>query len=133
MGRNNDEAVLLAIGQITDKMDYDDPKHIEFILEKISNSREFMDSAYGRKFIEKLNVKLKKLMEDHVYQIDDLIRQSDEKTENLFRDIDDSLLQLASQRTSRKIQKLLWVVLGFSVINTIVVFSVALYVWNLNM
>ena len=124
---------MLAIGQITDKMDYDDPKHIEFILEKISNSREFMDSAYGRKFIEKLNVKLKKLMEDHVYQIDDLIRQSDEKTENLFRDIDDSLLQLASQRTSRKIQKLLWVVLGFSVINTIVVFFVALYVWNLNM
>ncbi len=140
MNNINDEAVLKAIGQITDKTDFDDPKHLKFILKTISSSPGFLESQYGRRFYDKIKSRLENLSSQQrtdssseTIMVGELIKQSDEKTESLFRDIDESLFQVASQRTSRTTQKLVWVILGLSLVNTIALFFVALFLWKLNM
>lgn len=133
MSRENDEAVLRAIGQITVKMDYDNPEHLRLILRTVQKSDGFLNSAYGKQYIRSINEKLRHVNGTADVALDDLIRQSDEKLENLFRDIDDSLYQVASQKTMRTTQKLVWINLGLTVINAIAIFFIALYVWNLNM
>lgn len=146
MSRENDDAVLIAIGQITVKMDYDNPEHLGFILNTVRSSELFVDSEYGKRYISMLEGRLERAKADEPVAIDesnafgidkeafgDLIRQSDEKTESLFRDIDESLFQVASQHTTQNTQKLVWVILGICVIDTIIMFFVALFVWKLNM
>ncbi len=151
MSRENDDAVLQAIGQITVKMDYDNPEHLGFILNIVRSSDRFVASDYGKRYISWLEKRLEKLKassekttgsaspeNQKAAAIDseffgDLIRQSDEKTESLFRDIDESMFQVASQRTSQNTQKLVWVILGLCAVNTVIMFFVALFVWKLNM
>ena len=148
MSRENDDAVLIAIGQITVKMDYDKPEHLGFILNTVRSSDRFVESVYGKRYISMLEDRVERLStgEDTRYgevgtgnsgidseAFGDLIRQSDERTESLFRDIDESLFQVASQRTTQNTQKLVWVILGLCVIDTVIMFFVALFVWKLNM
>ena len=133
MSRENDEAVLRAIGQITVKINDNDPNELKFVLKTIHTSEGFLRSEYGRAYIKKITARIESLTGDKGPSVYELIQRSDEKTESLFRDIDDSLFQVASQRTSESTQKLTWVVLALSVINTVMVFFVALFVWKLNM
>lgn len=53
--------------------------------------------------------------------------------EELFRDIDDSLLQVASQNTVRSIKKLTWITLGLTIFNTIAIFFLVLFLWKFMM
>ena len=50
--------------------------------------------------------------------------------EDLFKDMDDSLMKLASQRTVGTIKKLAWINMALSVINSIVIFFLALFLWK---
>ena len=65
--------------------------------------------------------------------LDAMIRRSDKKTEELFRDLDESLMDIASQRTARNTEKLVWVILALTILDTIAILFTALFVWNLNM
>ena len=133
MSRENDEAVLLAIGQITDKMDYDNPEHLRFILKTVKNSNSFLVSAYGKRFIKKISDRLNVISNGESASLEKLIKQSDKKTEDLFREIDDSLFQVASQKTTRSTQRIVWLILGLTLINTVAICFTALFVWKLNM
>lgn len=151
MSRENDDAVLRAIKQIEAKMDYENPKHLRLILQMVQKSDGFLSSVYGKQYISSIKERLahienKAHMSEEKSEndpsrtgqrtsmdLDQYLRQSDEKLESFFRDVDDSLFQVASQKSMRTAQKLLWFNLGLTVINTIVIFFIALYVWNLNM
>ncbi len=133
MNRENDNAVLQAIGQIIDKMDFDNPQHLRFVLNTVKKSDAFLSSPYGRRFEKKIADRLNSMQKSGSAPIEKLIKQSDEKTENLFREIDSSLFQVASQKTTRSTQRLTWVILALTLVNTVVVFFVALFVWKLNM
>ncbi|MBQ6134479.1 MAG: hypothetical protein IJI65_10040 [Lachnospiraceae bacterium] len=133
MNRENDNAVLQAIGQIIDKMDFDNPQHLRFVLNTVKKSDVFLSSPYGRRFEKKIADRLNSMQKSGSAPIEKLIKQSDEKTENLFREIDSSLFQVASQKTTRSTQRLTWVILALTLVNTVVVFFVALFVWKLNM
>ena len=133
MSREKDNSVLIAIGQITDKMDYDNPEHLKFILKTVMKSEAFLSSPYGKRYAKKISDRLKSMENGGSVPIEKLIKQSDEKTENLFREIDSSLFQVASQRTTRSTQRLTWVILALTLLNTVVIFFVALFVWKLNM
>lgn len=50
--------------------------------------------------------------------------------EDLFKDMDDSLMQLASQSTVGTIKKLSWINITLSIINSIVIFFLALFLWK---
>ena len=151
MSRDNDDAVLRAIKQINAKVDYDNPDHLRLILQMVKKSEGFLNSAYGRQYIRSINERLahpkavksptkgnerpdpSKEEPKGDLLLDEYLRQSDEKLEGFFRDIDDNLFHVASQSTMRTTQKLVWFNLGLTVINTIVIFFIALFVWNLNM
>lgn len=147
MSKEKDRAVLCAIGQITDKMDLDDPKHLKYVLDTVVKSDDFCRSEYGKRFIGKMRDKLARLTKEQaVYKtaqpvsyaqdtvgLDELIRLSDEKTQGLFRDMDDILFQVASQHTTRTTQRLVWIVVALTLINTIVLFFIAYVVWRLSM
>lgn len=128
----NDENVLISMGRIMDKMDFDNPEHLKYIIQELNGNKTFQSSAYGRRFIDKVNKLLKKRTSDNVSQVNELISKSDKKTEDFFRDVDDTLLRMASQKTTRSIQRLTWVVLAISLINAVVTFFIAVYVWQLN-
>lgn len=131
MSKEKDRSVLCAIGQITDKMDLDDPKHLKYVLDTVAKSDDFKQSAYGTRFIERMKLKLARMSQEQT--VDELIRQSDEKTQGLFRDMDDILFQVASQHTTRTTQRLVWFTVALTIINTIVLFFIALLVWRLSM
>lgn len=145
MSKEKDRAVLCAIGQITIKMDLDDPKHLRYVLDTVVESDDFRQSAYGKRFIDRLQKKLLRIKQeqavgaatqptqDATVGLDELIRLSDEKTQGLFRDMDDILFQVASQHTTRTTQRLVWFTVALTVINTIVLFFVAYIVWRLSM
>ena len=151
MSKEKDRAVLCAIGQITDKMDLDDPKHLRYVLDTVVKSDDFRQSVYGTRFIDKMRKKLVRITQEQaVYKtpdtgqalsvqsgstvgLDELIRQSDEKTQGLFRDMDDILFQVASQHTTRTTQRLVWFTVALTVINTIILFFIAYVVWRLSM
>ena len=133
MNRENDNAVLQAIGQIIDKMDFDNPQHLRFVLNTVKKGDVFLSSPYGRRFEKKIADRLNSMQKSGSAPIEKLIKQSDEKTENLFREIDSSLFQVASQKTTRSTQRLTWVILALTLVNTVVVFFVALFIWKLNM
>lgn len=50
--------------------------------------------------------------------------------EELFKDMDDSLLQLASQSTAKSIKRLTWINIGLSVVNLIMIFFLTLFLWQ---
>ena len=125
-----DDAVLKAIGQIAVKMDFDNPAHLKFILGTVSTSATFMDSEIGPKLTGQLE-RDGELMD--LEPLEALIRRSDEKTKSLFREIDESLFHLASQQTARNTQKLVWTILALTLINTITLIFVALFIWKVNM
>lgn len=50
--------------------------------------------------------------------------------EDLFKDMDDSLMQLASQSTVGSIKKLMLINITLSIINSIVIFFLALFLWK---
>ena len=50
--------------------------------------------------------------------------------EELFKDMDDSLLQLASQVTAKSIKRLSWINIGLSIINFILIFFLTLFLWK---
>ena len=50
--------------------------------------------------------------------------------EELFKDMDDSLLQLASQVTAKSIKRLSWVNIAISIVNFIMTFFLALFLWK---
>ena len=129
----DDNTVLCAIGQLTLKTEDDDPGQLEAILRSARKNRMFLSSPYGREYIQKTEEKLKRLSSDENASFNAMIRRSDKKTEDLFRDLDESLFQMASQRTARNTERLVWVVLALSMINSIALFFIALFVWNLNM
>ncbi len=129
----DDNTVLCAIGQLTLKTEDDDPGQLEVILRSARKNRMFLSSPYGREYIQKTEEKLKRLSSDENASFNAMIRRSDKKTEDLFRDLDESLFQMASQRTARNTERLVWVVLALSMINSIALFFIALFVWNLNM
>lgn len=140
MSKENDDTVLRAIGQLTCKVNYDDPKAIKTLIGLVKKSPDFQLSSYGRKYLGILQDRLQKLSINETEEgaigsaaVADRIRRSDEKTEQLFQSIDESLFQVASQKTSRKIERLVWVVLAFAVIDAVAVIFVALFLWKLNM
>ena len=144
MSKEKDRAVLCAIGQITDKMDLDDPKHLRYVLDTVVKSDDFRQSVYGTRFIERMQKKLVRITQEQaIYTttpaqdatagLDELIRQSDEKTQGLFRDMDDILFQVASQHTTKTTQRLVWFTVALTVINTIILFFIAYVVWRLSM
>lgn len=53
------------------------------------------------------------------------------KLEELFRDMDDSLMQLASQTSVRTIKKLTWVSVGIGAVNTSILIFLILYIAKL--
>ena len=55
---------------------------------------------------------------------------SDISIEELFRDMDDSLLQLASQGTAKTIKRLSWINIALSVVNFIMIFFLTLFLWK---
>lgn len=55
---------------------------------------------------------------------------SDISIEELFKDMDDSLLQLASQVTAKTIKRLSWINIALSVVNFIMIFFLALFLWK---
>ncbi len=133
MEKNNDETVLISMGRIMDKMDFDNPEHLKYIVEKLEGNKSFQASAYGRRFIDKVRKLLKNRTTDNVSQVNELISKSDKKTEDFFRDVDDTLLRMASQKTTRSIQRLTWVILSITLINTVVIVFMAAYIWRLNL
>ena len=133
MSRENDRSVLAAIGQITDKMDYDNPDHLKVILNTVRKSDAFLSSPYGKRYVKKITDRLKSMENGGSVPIEKLIKQSDEKTKRLFREIDDSLFQVASQKTTRSTQRLTWVILALTLLNTVVICFIAFLVWKLNM
>ena len=139
MSKENDDAVLRAIGQLTCKVDYDDPKAIKTLIGLVKKSPDFQLSTYGRKSLGLLQERLQKLSAEAETgdvgsaAVADHIRRSDEKTEQLFQSIDESLFQVASQKTSRNTQRLVWIVLAFVVADTVAILFVALFLWKLNM
>ena len=133
MEKNNDETVLISMGRIMDKMDFDNPEHLKYIVNKLKGNKTFQSSAYGRRFIDKVNKLLKKRTTDNVTQVNELISKSDKKTEEFFRDVDDTLLRMASQKTSRSIHRLTWVILAVGMINVVITAFIAVYIWQLNM
>lgn len=50
--------------------------------------------------------------------------------EELFKDMDDSLLQLASQVTAKSIKRLTWINIAIGVLNFIVLFFLTLFLWK---
>ena len=50
--------------------------------------------------------------------------------EELFKDMDDSLLQLASQVTAKSIKRLSWVNIAIGIVNFIMTFFLALFLWK---
>ena len=133
MEKNNDETVLISIGKIMDKMDFDNPAHLEYIVQKLNGNKSFQSSAYGRRFIAKVKKLLENRTADDVTKVNALINKSNKKTEEFFRDVDDTLLRMASQKTTRSIQRLTWVILGICLINTVAICFVAIYIWRLNL
>ncbi len=133
MEKNNDETVLISMGRIMDKMDFDNPEHLKYIVEKLEGNKSFQASVYGRRFIDKVRKLLKNRTTDNVSQVNELISKSDKKTEDFFRDVDDTLLRMASQKTTRSIQRLTWVILSITLINTVVIVFMAAYIWRLNL
>ena len=133
MSREDDNIVLCAIGQLTLKTEDDNPEQLESILRSARKNRVFSSSPYGQEYIRKTADRLKQLSSDENAAFNAMIRRSDKKTEDLFRDLDESLFQMASQHTARNTEKLVWFVLALSLINTIALFFIALFVWNLNM
>ena len=133
MEKNTDETVLISMGRIMDKMDFDNPEHLKYIIQKLDGNKTFQSSAYGRRFLDKVKKLLKNRTADNVTQVNELISKSDKKTEDFFRDVDDTLLRMASQKTSRSIQRVTWVILAISLINVVVTVFMAVYVWRLNM
>ena len=71
--------------------------------------------------------------EKQIQKIHDEMKAADQKTENLFKDIDASMLSLASQRTARTTKKLAWTILTLTIINTIGLVFIALFLWKLNL
>ena len=62
-------------------------------------------------------------------------KQAEEKPdqtyfENLFKDMDDSLTRLASQNSINTLKRLEWLILGISVINTIVIIFICIFFWR---
>ncbi len=53
------------------------------------------------------------------------------KLEELFRDMDDSLMQLASQNSVRTIKKLTWISVGIGAVNTSILVFLILYIAKL--
>ena len=133
MNNNKERAVLCAIGQITDKINYDNPDHLRYALQVVSKSDDFKNSTYGKRYIEKIGKRLQLLNAANTVPVEELIRQSDAKTKDLFRDMDDILFQVASQHTTRTTQRLVWVIVALTIINTMILFYIALLVWRLNM
>ena len=56
------------------------------------------------------------------------IASSTAKLEELFRDMDDSLMQLASQNSVRIIKKLTWISVGIGAVNTSILVFLILYI-----
>ena len=132
MEKNNDETVLISMGRIMDKMDFDNPEHLKYIAEKLDGNKTFQSSEYGRRFTDKINKLLKKRTTDNVVQVNELISKSDKRTQEFFRDVDDTLLRMASQKTTRSIQRLTWVILAISLINVVATIFIGVYIWHLN-
>ena len=74
---------------------------------------------YGdRKTVEKKEEKQVEEKPDHTY------------FENLFKDMDDSLTRLASQNSINTLKRLGWLILGLTVINTIVIVFICIFFWR---
>ncbi|MBO6214659.1 MAG: hypothetical protein J6N76_03880 [Lachnospiraceae bacterium] len=138
MSDENEQAVLAAIGQIALKTDFNDPEDVSRILSAVSRSKGFSESACGKAFIEHIkktysgaSVRSEGGAGDPT--IEELINRSDQRTENLFRDLDESLFHVASQETTRSVHSLMWINVGLSVVSVVIMIFVALFVWKLNM
>ena len=132
MSRKEDEAVLQAIGQITVRTDFDNPQELQKILQTVSRSEGFRSSAYGKAFIEKIKKKLNNPNSASSLGMEQALKRSENRMVGLFRDMDESLLQMASQRTLRNMEKTVWGVLALSVVDTIAIFFIAYFLWRLN-
>ncbi len=133
MSSENDQAVLAAIGQIALKTDFNDPEDRKRILAAVGRSKAFSESAYGKTFIEHIEKTYKDTTPKNDGSIEELINRSDQKTENLIRDLDESLFHVASQETTRSMQNMIWVNIGLSVASVVMLIFIALFVWKLNM
>ena len=102
MEKNNDETVLISIGKIMDKMDFDNPAHLEYIVQKLDGNKSFQASAYGRRFIAKVKKLLENRTADDVTKVNALINKSNKKTEEFFRDVDDKN-GTDTEHTSKKV------------------------------
>lgn len=133
MSNNNENAVLSLIGQITLKINMDDDADLKRVLQIVENNGTFQNSKSGREYIRMIKTRLARPKAEGNNAIDSLIRESDKKTIDLLHDIDESLFRVASQKTTRSTQKIVWVNVALTVLNTVAIFFLALFVWKLNM
>ena len=92
---------------------------------------ECINEAYLRNKAPQSSVSIDE--EAMIRELSQVLKNSDERAENRFRDIDDSLLQLASQKTLKSTKRLVWVAIGIGVINLVAMVFVGLFLWKLNM
>ena len=133
MIREDDRAVLCMIGQLTLKTDENNIEQLNAILNGAKKNKLFLTSPYGKRYIAHMEARIRTLSGGDTAVLDAMIRRSDKKTEELFRDLDESLMDIASQRTARNTEKLVWVILALTILDTIAILFTALFVWNLNM
>ena len=133
MNNDNENAVLSLIGQITLKINMDDDADLKRVLQIAENNGTFQNSKNGREYIRMIKTRLARPKAEGNNAIDSLIRESDKKTIDLLHDIDESLFRVASQKTTRSTQKIVWVNVAITVLNTVAIFFLALFVWKLNM
>ena len=92
---------------------------------------ECINEAYLRNKAPQSSVSIGE--EAMIRELSQVLKNSDERAENRFRDIDDSLLQLASQKPLKSTKRLVWVAIGIGVINLVAMVFVGLFLWKLNM
>jgi hypothetical protein len=137
MGANDQNAVLRTIGIVTCNVDYDDVEDLKTVLTYIKKSPDFLNSSYGRQYVTFLENRIQRIQKGSLSQgtgdFDKLLRKSNEQNERLLQTIDESLLQVANQSTTRKTQQLVWILLLLGVVNTLVSIFMAIFIWKLNM
>ena len=133
MNNDNENAVLSLIGQITLKINMDDDADLKRVLQIAENNGTFQNSKNGSEYIRMIKTRLARPKAEGNNAIDSLIRESDKKTIDLLHEIDESLFRVASQKTTRSTQKIVWVNVAITVLNTVAIFFLALFVWKLNM
>ena len=158
MNREDEKRIVATICRLSQEYDYQNMQDVNRVLKLVGNNQLFSQSGYGKRYIDRLSAvnegiasddcvlcgkkAADRVICDNCRHIADRYTQRPQKTtekqavdaavliEDLFKDMDDSLIQLASQSTVRTIKKLSWINILLSIINSIAIFFLALFLWK---